>query len=380
MNPLFLLFGLLGAAFAVGGQGSDSSGTSTVNATTAPDNADAENDDGMDSPLDDGMDSQPNGGMDMSGGHQGHDMDGPVDDGMDMPDGQHDHDMGGGMSSSEDGYVDITTFGMFHGSSSHTMGHSLDGGRTPITTEALEAYNGLRAFLGLEPVDLETIGKWAFENDLTNNDQAYGEDLSGVGLFYGMQGAKAGWISDEAFDPQLLADVQRLARQDEVDQVMDLVDTYGYAGFATFLEDSGLTETFINTMKMEPHYGGWMHGRTHGDLGFSDETGAQVATAHDLNHLTVLSHDQTQPFMNDTFDWPQWPALDTPEGDVIDYFQSMVTLGDPRGEGVEFATLSEMPQASPGEQLMQMIVSEVSPDLPASQPMQAQEDEVLSLF
>ena len=54
---------------------------------------------------------------------------------------------------------------------------------------------------------------------------------------------------------------------------------------------------------MEPHYGGVMHGRTHGYLSIEG-----VAINHDVNHLTVLSWDQTQPFMNDTFDWPQWPA------------------------------------------------------------------------
>ena len=58
---------------------------------------------------------------------------------------------------------------------------------------------------------------------LTNNEVPYGEDLKGVGLYYGMQGAKVGWISDETFDPQVLADIQRLARQDETDQVLDLV-------------------------------------------------------------------------------------------------------------------------------------------------------------
>ena len=27
-----------------------------------------------------------------------------------------------------------------------------------------------------------------------------------------MQGAKVGWITDEAYDPQILADIQRIAR------------------------------------------------------------------------------------------------------------------------------------------------------------------------
>jgi endoglucanase Acf2/endonuclease/exonuclease/phosphatase family metal-dependent hydrolase len=41
-----------------------------------------------------------------------------------------------------------------------------------------------------------------------------------------------------------------------------------------------------------------------------------------------------QPFMNDTFDWPQWPALDVSDSGVIEYFQSMVVLGDPAGENL----------------------------------------------
>ena len=276
------------------------------------------------------------------------------------PDDDHtDHDMGGGSEAAE--FQVITEFGMFHGSSSHTMGHSLEGGRTPITTEAMDAYNGLRAFLGLEPVGLAEIGQWAFDNDLTNNDMAYGDDLMGVGLFYGMQGAKAGWIRDDAFDPQILADIQRTARLGEQDDVMAMVDSHGHAGFADYLRSEGLVETFVNTMKMEPHYGGWMHGRTHGDLAFDDETGTMVATAHDLNHLTVLSHDQTQPFMNDTFDWPQWPALDAPEADVIDYFQSMVTLGDPQGDGITSemtASFLSSPAPGPGEMIMHILTVE----------------------
>ena len=35
--------------------------------------------------------------------------------------------------------------------------------------------------------------------------------------------------------------------------------------------------------------------------------------------------------MNDTWDYPQWPALNVPNKKVIEYFQSMVALGDPRG-------------------------------------------------
>ncbi len=321
MNPLFLLFGMLGAAFA----GAGMSGSTTTASATTPIQADDETDTAEDEgplPEDDAGDD-----------HTDHDMD----------------EMTGA-------YIDITAFGSFHGSSSHTDHMSLEGGRTPITTEAMEMYNALRDFLGLDPVDMETVGEWAFDNTLTNNEVPYGDDLKGVGLYYGMQGAKAGWMSDDAFDPQVIADIQRLAREDETDQVMELVGTYGHPFFKEFLENEGLVDTFMNTLKMEPHYGGWMHGRTHGWLEFDDESGAPIAIAHDLNHLTVLSHDQTQPFMNDTFDWPQWPALDMPEEDVIDYFQSMVTLGDPQGEGIEMAS-GTLP-ATVGEELMVMLVSE----------------------
>ena len=71
-----------------------------------------------------------------------------------------------------------------------------------------------------------------------------------------------------------------------------------------------------------------MHSRSHGDMVFPDSGGA---TAHDVNHLTILNDLQTTPFMNDTFEWPQWPALEVENEVVINYFQSMVTLGDPLG-------------------------------------------------
>jgi endoglucanase len=231
-------------------------------------------------------------------------------------------------------YSDITTFGVFHGTSSHTHGDSLAGGRTAITTEALVVYNDLRAFHGLDEVQPEAIGRWAFANNLTNNSEAYGEELTGVGLYYGMQGAKVGWIRDGAFDPQILADIQRTAREGGSGEVMTMVEAFGHSGYADHLTRSGLVDAFVNTLKMEPHYGGWMHGRVHGALPFSDGTGKSVATAHDINHLTVLSHDQQQAFMNDTFDWPQWPALDVPESVVLDYFQSMVVLGDPHSDSL----------------------------------------------
>ena len=39
--------------------------------------------------------------------------------------------------------------------------------------------------------------------------------------------------------------------------------------------------------------------------------------------------------MNDTFDWPQWPALDVSDAGVMEYYQSMVVLGDPVGLNME---------------------------------------------
>ena len=199
------------------------------------------------------------------------------------------------------------------------------------------AYNNLRAFLGLSELTIEEVGQWAFDESLTNNSTAWGNDLKGVGLWYAMQGAKVGWIADEAYDPQILADIQRTARlvADPVEMeaaVMNMVRQFSHDGFADYLEQYDIVDTFISTLKMEPHYGGWMHGRTHG---FRSIEG--VAINHDINHLTVLSWDQMQPFMNDTFDWPQWPALDVSDSGVIEYYQSIVTLGNPVGQNMESA-------------------------------------------
>ena len=212
-------------------------------------------------------------------------------------------------------YVDITSWGTFHGSNNNSHHDELVGGRTAITTEAADAYNHLRAFFGLSPLTIEEVGQWAFANELTNNTQAWGNDLQGVGLWYAMQGAKVGWIADDAFDPQILADIQRTARLGDPDDVMEMVVQFGHDGYADYLQQYGLTQTFINTLKMEPHYGGWMHGRTHGWRSIEG-----VAIAHDVNHLTVLGWDQLRPFMNAPFDWPQWPALDVSHSGVIEYF------------------------------------------------------------
>ena len=243
----------------------------------------------------------------------------------------HDHGMAAPPSSGD--YIDITSWGTFHGSNHNSEHDELVGGRTAITTEALVAYNGLRAFAGLEAVGIEAVGEWAFAQGLTNNSQAWGNDTKGVGLWYAMQGAKVGWIADEAYDPQILADIQRTARLGSENDVMAMVREFGHEGFADYIQQSGLQDAFINTLKMEPHYGGWMHGRTHG---FLDVEG--VAIAHDINHLTVLGWDQSQPFMNDTFDWPQWPALDVSDQTVINYYQGIVVLGDPLSQNLEDLT------------------------------------------
>lgn len=356
MPGLLAIFGLLAAVFAGAGGSGASASTTTVSAENDPTPSEGEP---VGEPADTGGDMTD----DMSGDMAGHDH----GDGMDH---------GGHGSGMDQTFTDITAFGVHHGTSSHTHHDSLEGGRTPITTEAMDAYNGLRAFLGLDPVDLETVGQWAFDNRLTNNDVPYGDDLPGVGLFYGMQGAKVGWIRDDAFDPQILADIQRTARTGEVEDVMAMVEQFGLDGYANFLESEDLVDTFVNTLKMEPHYGGWMHGRTHGWRPFEDESGEPVAIAHDLNHLTVLSHDQTQPFMNDTFDWPQWPALDMPEADVANYFQSMVTLGNPEGPGIETASLTE--SFVDGDMLMLVLstgpLEEETADVPEV------EDELLELL
>ena len=263
----------------------------------------------------------------------------PVTPPMDDHDG---HDPMDPPASSGD-YIDITSWGTFHDSNDNSEHDELVGGRTAITTEATEAYNNLRAFFGLSALTIEDVGEWAFANELTNNTEAWGNDIQGVGLYYAMQGAKVGWITDETYDPQILADIQRTARtvEDPAEMkaaVMEMVRQFGYEGFADYLELYGIEDTFINTLKMEPHYGGWMHGRTHGWRSIEG-----VAIAHDVNHLTVLSSDQTQPFMNDTFDWPQWDALDVSSSGVIEYFQSMVVLGNPVGENMEFAPAPTQP-------------------------------------
>ena len=208
----------------------------------------------------------------------------------------------------------------------------------------MDAYNNLRAFLGLSALTIDDVGEWAFAEQLTNNAQPYGNDIKSVGLYYAMQGAKVGWIAQDKYDPQILADIQRTARLGDPADVMTMVREFGISGYADYLEQYGIADTFISTLKMEPHYGGVMHGRTHGFLSIEG-----VAINHDVNHLTVLSWDQTQPFMNDTFDWPQWPALDVSDAGVMEYYQSMVVLGDPVGLNMEAVSAPVAPPVVPTE-------------------------------
>ena len=267
--------------------------------------------------IDDDVDNTDTTGVDTDG----------TGDNTDMADGNTDmtHDDSHMDPVVDSEYIDLASLGMSHGSH-HTGDDGLVNGRTAITTEALVAYNNLREFLGIAPSTLDEVGAWAFANMLTNNTEAWGNDQQGVGLWYAMQGAKVGWISDDLFDPQILVDIQFAARLGTPEEVFAMVTEYGHQGFAEFLVENGFAEAFINTLKMEPHYAGWMHDRAHGWLLIEGD-----AIAHDVNHLTVLNHEQNQPFMNDTWDWPQWPALQVSHERVLEYFQSMVVLGDPLG-------------------------------------------------
>ena len=94
----------------------------------------------------------------------------------------HDH-----MDPCSGEFIDITCWGNFHDSNDNSHHDELVGGRTAITTEAMAAYNHLRAFLELPALTYEEVGQWAFDEALTNNSQAWGDDLKGVGLYYAMQ-------------------------------------------------------------------------------------------------------------------------------------------------------------------------------------------------
>ena len=134
---------------------------------------------------------------------------------------QDDHSSGH-MEHMDGDYIDLASFGHYHGNH-HNGDDGLVNGRTAITTEALASYNHLRQFVGLDALALEDVGEWAFANRLTNNEQAWGTDVQGVGLFYAMQGAKVGWIADDKYDPQLIADISRTARLGSPAEVMPMI-------------------------------------------------------------------------------------------------------------------------------------------------------------
>ena len=87
----------------------------------------------------------------------------PIDETPVTPpmDDHDDHDPMDPPADSGD-YIDITTWGMFHDSNDNSEHDELVGGRTAITTEAMVAYNNLRAFLGLSALTIEDVGEWAF--------------------------------------------------------------------------------------------------------------------------------------------------------------------------------------------------------------------------
>ena len=73
-----------------------------------------------------------------------------------------------------------------------------------------------------------------------------------------------------------------------------------------------------------------------------------------------------------TFDYPQWPALDASEEDVLNYFQSMVTLGDPHGEGISIEEIETVTDTmSEGELLMELLATDTVLDetLPSTEEM-----------
>ena len=77
-------------------------------------------------------------------------------------------------------YTDINSWGSFHGSNHNSEHNELVGGRTAITTEAMEAYNGLRAFAGLEAVGMEAVGKSPFADCFNTNSFKSGESTQAV--------------------------------------------------------------------------------------------------------------------------------------------------------------------------------------------------------
>ena len=96
---------------------------------------------------------------------------------MDELGGLHDHDM------PNTNYTMISALRASNGSL-HTTHGALKGGRTPITSEAMVTDNNLRNFQGRGAMDLATIDRWVCDNEMTNNQHAWGDNLKGVGLWH----------------------------------------------------------------------------------------------------------------------------------------------------------------------------------------------------
>ena len=127
-----------------------------------------------------------------------------------------------------------------------------------------------------------------------------------MGLYYAMQGAKVGWIADDKYDPQIVADIERTARLGSADDVMAMVAEHGHEGFADFLMDNGYDQAFIDTLKMEPHYAGWMHDRAQGKLSIEGSPPRMTSITSQCSAMTSCSRS------NDTWDWPQWRRSTSP--------------------------------------------------------------------
>lgn len=88
-------------------------------------------------------------------GNEQSENDSADDNHMTMDHSDHEHME---MAQTSGDYIDITSWGSFHGSNNNSEHHELMGSRTAITTEAQEAYNGLRMFTGREAVDIDAVG------------------------------------------------------------------------------------------------------------------------------------------------------------------------------------------------------------------------------
>ena len=246
-------------------------------------------------------------------------------------------------------------------------------GRGPINTSAHLAYNNLRNFLGLSSLTLSAIGEHAYKNGMTNNSWqqwvvSSGFD-KGVGMYYSMQGAKIGWIKPlsqlpadkQNFDAisNVFIDLQIYARDypnttqngfnefryqnengtvtganktyDEVKTfVLNTVATYGHTGFSDYLQADTVNRLnpFISTLRMEPHYAGYMHSKVHGgsNVPNTSKNGSDY-TVHSVNHFTVTDFNHTVQNRNDGFVWAQCQPQDNCNiAGFINYFHNILLL------------------------------------------------------